>query len=236
MLRFRLALAVFVALIVARAAAAGAQPSTCDSQALRRPAETARFNVTAGIDGAEALDAWRYVLGNGGTIAWPVTEYNVDARSTFVFAFDRAALRVYRAGAFGETTDAAMEGCTDPAIEPEAVIPWHNVREIEAGNWVLWFRLREPVEIRSEGGKRKKVRELKAYFHGGSGGELTYHYNLKQEGRIPFWNIGVYSVENLRGIAVGPTDYQRRLQFVISGAVDPDRRIPLKRKGRGAGW
>lgn len=240
MLGFRLALPGVVALVavavVPRAALAAAQPAACDPQALRRLAETARFNVTAGIDGVEALNAWRYVLGNGGAIGWPVTEYNVDARNTFVFAFDRAALRVYRAGAFGETTDAAMEGCIDPAIEPEAVIPWHNVREIEAGNWVLWFRLRDPVEIRSDRGKRKKVRELKAYFHGGSGGELTYHYNLEYEGRIPFWNIDVYKVENLRGIAVGPTDYQRRLQFVIAGAVDPERRIALKRKGRGAGW
>ena len=46
------------------------------------------------------------VLDSGGAIGWAVTEYNVDARSTFVFAFDRSALRVYRAGAFGPTTDA----------------------------------------------------------------------------------------------------------------------------------
>lgn len=225
-----------VLVVVAASRPAAAQSRDCDPQSLGRAAETARFNVAAGVDGAEALAAWRYVLGNGGAVAWPVTEYKVDARSTFIFAFDAAALRVYRAGAFGETTDATMDGCIDPAVAPEAVIPWSKVREIEAGNWVVWFRLREPVEIRSDRGKRKTVRELKAYFHGGSGGELTYHYNLEYEGRIPFWNIDVYTVENLRGIAVGPTDYQRRLQFVIAGAVDPQGRIALKRKGRGAGW
>jgi hypothetical protein len=101
-------------------------------------------------------------------------EYNVDARSAFVFAFDRSALRVYRADAFGPTIDVAMDGCVDDSIAPEAVIPWHNVREIEAGNWVLWFKLREPVVIASDRGKRKTVDELKAYFHGGPGGDLTY--------------------------------------------------------------
>ena len=116
------------------------------------------------------------------------------------------------------------------------MIPWRDVREIEAGNWVLWFRLREPVTIRSDRGQRKRVDELKAFFHGAGGGDLTFYYNLRHEGRIPFWNVDVYEVDNLRGIAVGPTDFQRRLQFVIAQAVDPDQRIGMKRKGRGAGW
>jgi len=124
-----------------------------------------------------------------------------------------------------------MDGCIDDSIAAEAVIPWQNVREIEAGNWVLWFKLREPVVIRSERGKRKKVDELKAYFHGGPSGKLTYHYNRDYEGHIPFWNIDVYRI-----IAVGPNDYQRRLRFVIACVVDPERRIALMRKGPGAGW
>lgn len=233
MLRPRLAL---TAVLLAHAGAADAQPLSCDPEILREAAETARFNIIAAVDGAEALEAWRRVLDGGGTVGWAVTEHNVDARSVFVFAFGRDALKVYRAGAFGESTDPAMGGCIDPAVVPEAVIPWRSVREIEAGNWVLWFRLREPVEIRSDRGKRKKVKELKAYFHGGGGGELTYYYNLKYQGRLPFWNTPIYEVENLRGIAVGPTDYQRRLQFVIASVVDPDHRITLKQKGRGAGW
>jgi hypothetical protein len=218
------------------AGAASAGPAPCDPTSLRDAAETARFNVIAARDGAGALEAWRTVLDSGGTVGWAVTEYNVDARSTFVFAFDRTALRVYRAGAFGATTDAAMNGCVDGSIVPEAVIPWHSIREIEAGNWVLWFKLRAPVVIASDRGKRKTVTELKAYFHGAPSGDLTYYYNLEYEGHIPFWNVDVYRVDNLRGIAVGPNDYQRRLQFVIASVVDPMGRIALKRKGRGAGW
>lgn len=225
---------VLTALMLAGGVSATAQP--CDEQLLRDLAETARFNIIAAVDGAEAIRAWRQVLGHGGAVAWNATEYNVDARSTFVVTFDREALRVYRAGAFGATTDGAMRGCIDPAIAPEAMIPWTSVREIEAGNWVVWFRFREPVEIRSDRGKRKKVTELKVFFHGASGDTLTYHYNLEYEGRIPFWNIDVYRIENLRGIAVGPTDFQRRLQFVVANAVDPNGRIQLKQKGRGAGW
>jgi hypothetical protein len=227
---------VLMLLGMAGAATAEARPANCDPAALRPFANTARSNIIASVDGAEAIEAWRRVLDEGGAVGWAVTEYNVDARSVFVFAFDREALRVYRAGAFGETTDVAMHGCIDPAIEPEAVIPWDNVREIESGNWVVWFRLQDQVEIHSDRGTRKKVKELKAYFHGSRGGELTYHYDLAHEGRIPFWNIDVYRIENLRGIAIGPTDFQRRLLFVLASAVDPHGRIVLKRKGRGAGW
>jgi hypothetical protein len=48
--------------------------------------------------------------------------------------------------------------------------------------------------------------------------------------------VEVDRVDNLRGIAVGPTDFQRRLQFVISRAIDPEERIVMRRKSRGAGW
>jgi len=231
MFRFSLVLTV---LFVARAAVATPQP-LCDPRVVHQQAETARFNIIAAVDGVEAIDAWRHVLDHGGAVAWTATEYNVDARSTFLFAFDREALRVYRAGAFRDTGDA-MDGCIDPMARPEAVIPWSNVREIEAGNWVMWLRLRQPVEIRSDRGKRKTVRELKAFFHGAPGGTLTYHYNVEYTGRVPFWNFPVYEVTNLRGIAVGPTDFQRRMQFVIAKAVDPQGRIALEQKGRGAGW
>jgi hypothetical protein len=225
---------VVAALILAHGASVAAQP--CDERLLQASAETARDNVIAAIDGAEAIRAWRHVLGHGGVVAWSVTEYNVDARSTFVFAFDRDALRVYRAGALGPATGTAMRGCIDPAIAPAAIVPWRDVREIEAGNWVVWFRFRTPVEIRSDRGKRKKVSDLKAFFHGAGGSDLTYDYNLKPAGRIPFWNIDVYEIKNLRGIAVGPTDFQRRLQFVVANAIDPEGRIKLEQKGRGAGW
>jgi hypothetical protein len=235
MFRGCLALTLLLAAHVTTTAAAQ-PPVGCNEAALGDAADTARSNIITGTDGAAAIEAWRHVLGSGGAIGWTVTEYNVDPRSMFVFAFDREALRVYRASAFGEHVDRATGGCVDSSIPPEAVIPWRQVREIEAGNWVLWFRLREPVTIRSDRGHRKRVDELKVFFHGAGGGDLTFYYNLRREGRIPFWNVDVYTVENLRGIAVGPTDFQRRLQFVIAQAVDPDERISMKRKGRGAGW
>jgi hypothetical protein len=234
---FRGCLALTLCLAAHVTTAVAAQPAVgCDQAALSAAADTARSNIIAGTDGAAAIDAWRHVLGSGGAIGWTVTEYNVDPRSTFVLAFDRETLRVYRAGAFGQNVDRATGGCIDSSIPPAAVIPWRDVREIEAGNWVLWFRLREPVTIRSDRGHRKQVDELKAFFHGAGGGDLTFYYTLKREGRIPFWNVDVYKVENLRGIAVGPTDFQRRLQFVIAQAIDPGERISIKRKGRGAGW
>ena len=210
--------------------------SECRAAELREAAERARSNIIDGVDGRAAIAAWNHVLASGGVVGWTATEYNVDARSTFVFAFGRDALRVYRAGSFGASPDAALDGCVDSSVRPEAIIQWENVREIEAGNWVVWFRLNEPVTIRSDRNKLKRVDELKVYFHGAGGGDLTFYYDLEHVGRIPFWDVEVYKVENLRGIAVGPTDFQRRLQFVISRAVDPEERIGMKRKGRGAGW
>src|SRR5438093_10647848 len=63
-----------VAFVVSFSApAAAAQPAACDPRALGRPAEIARSNITAGIDGGEALAAWRQVIGNGGSVNWPVT-------------------------------------------------------------------------------------------------------------------------------------------------------------------
>ena len=112
---------------VGLAGAASAQTPRCDPTAFRDAAETARVNIITATDGGGALDAWRTVLDSGGAVGWAVTEYNVDARSTFVFAFDRLALRVYRAGAFGATTNAAMDDCIDAAILPEAIVPWHNI-------------------------------------------------------------------------------------------------------------
>ena len=216
-------------------AAAMLLSSPCDVPALRDRADTARNNIIIGRDGAEAIDAWRQVMTSGGAIAWGVTEYNVDARSGWVFAFDRTALRIYRGKEFG-VLEREVAPCFSTPISPEAVIPWHNVREIEAGNWVLWFRLHEPLEIRSDRGQRKTVKDLKVYFHGAPSSTLTYYYNLKPTEYRTFSGSTVYRYENLRGIAVGPTDFQRRLQFVLANVIDPHGRIVMKRKGRGAGW
>jgi hypothetical protein len=217
--RLRVLLALTVILTVLPASARS-QPADCDAAAVRHAADTGRDNLAAGVDGDGARGAWNRVLDCGGAIAWPATLYSVDARSAFVFTFDRAAIRVHRA----------------KAREPEAVIPWSDVREIEAGNWVIWFRLRTPVEIRSDRGKHRRVKELKVFLHGGDGGDLTYYYNLEYAGPHWFWGTPVYEVKNLRGIAVGPTEYQRRVQGFLAEMFDPAHRIVLKRKGRGAGW
>ena len=206
----------------------------CSSPEVRAQADTARSNIIVGRDGAEAIDAWRRVLDTGAAIGWGVTEYNVDARSGWLLVFDRAALSVYRGQPFG-VLEREVAPCFDAATPPDAVIAWDNVREIEAGNWVLWFRLHRPIELRSDRGKRKTVKELKVYFHGAPAANLTYHYNLDYAGRT-WWNFPVYEMKNLRGIAVGPTDFQRRLQFVLANVIDPNGRIVLKRRGRGAGW
>src|SRR5262245_28600679 len=96
---------VLALILTGFAATTTAQSITCDSSALASAADTARSNIIAGVDGAAAIEAWKRVFVGGGAVAWTATEYNVDARSTFVFAFDRESLRVYRAGAFGEATD-----------------------------------------------------------------------------------------------------------------------------------
>lgn len=199
--------------------AQSASVERCDPAAVQRDAETGRGYVVAAVDANDARAVWDRVLDCGGAIAWPAALYNVDGRAKFVFTFDREALRVYR-------TEAAA---------PEAVVPWSTIREMEAGNWVIWFRLRTPVEIRSDRGKHKRVKELKVYLYGESG-DLTYYYNLEYAGRHWFWGTPVYKVDNLRGIAVGPTDYQRRVQGFLAMMFDPEHRIALKRKGRGAGW
>src|SRR5689334_24934070 len=122
---------VFLLALATAPSVSAAPPVSCDPSAIEDAAETARSNIIAGVDGAEALRAWQQVIDHGGAIAWRVTEYNVDARSAFVLTFDRSALRVYRAGALERDLDRAMAGCVDPGIEPEAVIPWQEVKEIE---------------------------------------------------------------------------------------------------------
>ena len=214
-----LLLALMIVLAAAHTGAQTASADRCDAALVARDAEHGRDDVVAAVEATETRAVWDRVLDCGGAIAWPAALYNVDRRSKFVFTFDREALRVFRA----------------EAPEPEAIVPWSDIREIEAGNWVIWFRLRTPVEIRSDRGKHNRVNELKVYLYGESG-DLTYYYNLTYAGRHWFWGTPLYKVENLRGIAVGPTDYQRRVQGFLAMMFDPEHRIVLKRKGRGAGW
>jgi len=189
-------------------------------------------------DRAEA--AWRRVLDGGGAVVWSATLYDVDARTYFFLAFDRRALRVYRMeqlagavkrgfygipefpGADNERFYAAWAGCIDPAITPDAEVAWPDVREIKAGNWVLWFKLARPVTIGSDRtGKRKELREIKVNLHGATG-SLEVYKPVGQEGPA------------LRGR--GPAGYQDAVRRTIVKFVDPDRRIALPPFKPGVGW
>jgi hypothetical protein len=118
-----------------------------------------------------------------------------------------------------------MAGCVDPAAAFEADIPWSDIEDIKSGNWVVWIKFRTPVHITSDRGKSRSLRELRMNLHRQTG-DLTFYYNVGRYGQA----------ENLRGIAVGPTDFQRRVQYMLAAMFDPARRIKLPQKGRGAGW
>ena len=113
-----------------------------------------------------AREAWRQVFAAGGAVAWTATLYDVDARTYFLVAFDARGMRIYRfdqvverlkrgfysipefPGPADERFWAASAGCIPAEIVPDAEVPWSGVREIKAGNWVLWFKLHEPVQHR----------------------------------------------------------------------------------------
>jgi hypothetical protein len=60
----------------------------------------------------------------------------------------------------------AWAGCLDPTARPETTIPWTDVSEIKAGNWVLYFKLTRKVTLGSDGGKRKDLDEITVNLHG----------------------------------------------------------------------
>ena len=186
-----------------------------------------------------AEEAWRRTLDGGGAVVWTATLYDVDARTYFVMAFDRAAIRVYRfgqlAGAykkrFGGIPElpgpenarfwASLGGCLDPALTPEASVPWTGVREIKAGNWVLWFKLTRPVTISNDSGKRKTLNEIKVNLHGRTGTLEVY----KPVGG-----------EQLAMRGRGPAGYQDLVRRTLVKFVDPEKRIALPPVKPGVGW
>ena len=174
----------------------------------------ARQYVIAGEDADYADQAWRTVLDNGGAIVWTATLYDVDAKSYFVVAIDRSALRIYRfgelagpfekkmgvprmVGADRERFWRAWGGCVDSSARPEAVIPWSDVREIKGGNWVLWFKLNRQVAIVSDNGKRKTVDEIKVNLHGATGSVDIYVTHDYRDPANPL----------VRGSGMGPFGY-----------------------------
>ncbi len=203
----------------------------------------ARQYVILGEDAELADQAWRTVLDHGGAVAWTATLYNVDAKSYFVLAFDRAALRIYRygelAGPFEKTMGMprfvgadrerfwrALGGCIDADARPEAVIPWSDVREIKGGNWVIWFKLNRGITIASDNGKRKNVDEIKVNLHGATG---TVDVYVTRDSRDP-------ANASIRPVGMGPFDYNQRVRYTIAKHVDPDGHIKLPKASRSAGW
>ena len=187
-----------------------------------------------------AEEAWRTVLAAGGAVAWTGTLYDVDARTYFLLVFDARGMRVYRFDQVVERVKrgfysipefpsggderfwASSAGCVPPEIVPDAEVPWSAVREIKAGNWVLWFKLDRAVTIASDRtGKRKTLREIKVNLHGRTGS--LEEYKPVGEERLA-----------LRGR--GPAGYQDLVRRTLVAFVDPGKRISLPPLKPGVGW
>ena len=69
-------------------------------------------------------------------------------------------------GADRERLWRAWGGCIDADAVPEAVIPWSDIREIKAGNWVLYFKLTHKLRVSSDRGKKSDLDEIKVNLHG----------------------------------------------------------------------
>ena len=194
------------------------------------------------VDEPEAAEAaWARTLEAGGAVVWSATLYDVDARTYHFLAFDRDALRVYTMETLNrgpvirqfygipkfpdprnERFYAAMAGCVDDSLLPEAVVPWSDVREIKAGNWVLWFKLDRPITVRSDRtGKSKKLDEIKVNLHGRTG-ELEVYKPVGSD------QLG------MRGR--GPAAYNDLVRRTLVKFVDPEKRMKLPKLSPGVGW
>ena len=206
----------------------------------------AREYVVAGVNAAVAETAWNDLFDAGRAVVWTATLYDVDAKSFFLVAFDRQALRLYRlgeiAGAFethfgvpempGRENDRfwrAWGGCIDDDARPEAVVPWSDVREIKAGNWVLWFKLTHEVTVRSDRGKKENLREIKVNLHGGTG---SYEVHVTRDALDPY----AWWKDDVRVFGIGPLSYQDRIRYTLAKLVDPNHHIALPKASRSAGW
>jgi hypothetical protein len=223
---------------------------TRDPRNLMAHSILARQYVIQGRERA-AYDAWSTVLDHGGAVVWTATLYDVDAKSYFLMAFSRDALRIYRMGQFTGPIERhlgiaqfpppdavafyeAVAGCPGSEIVPVATVPWNDVKEIKAGNWVLWFKLAQPVIVTSDRNKKKTLREIKVNLHGETGHvEILASPNPDYD---PRWDYPSEQWTNVRGIGLGPYDYQHRVRDTIVRFVDPIGRIRLTSSGRGAGW
>ncbi len=199
----------------------------------------------------EAIDAWTRVAAEGGVVVWTATLYDVDYKSYFLMAFGRDALRIYRMGQFTGPIDRrlgyaqfpqptelafydATAGCPGSSVSPMLTIPWSSVNELRSGNWVLWFKLANPVTLTSDRGKKKTLRDIKVNLHGETGEvKILAERNPDFE---PGWDEEGEAFRNVRGIGLGPWDYNRRLRDMILRFAEPAGHIKRTSAGRGAGW
>ena len=198
-----------------------------------------------------AVDSWSRVVDSGGVVVWTATLYDVDYKSYFLMSFGRDAVRIYRMGQFTGAIDRtlgyakfpepseiafyeAAAGCPNPSVTPVATIRWADVKELRSGNWVLWFKLTAPVTIVSDRGNRKTLREIKVNLHGETG-EVKF---LSE--RNPDYDPGRdderEAFKNVRGIGLGPWEYNRRMREMILQFAEPSGHVKRTSSGRGAGW
>jgi hypothetical protein len=209
--------------------------------------QLARQLVILGEDGARARAEIKTLFEQGGALAWTATLYDVDARSFFVMTFDRAGIKVYR---FGEAAPnftrrlgvpefpgpeakglwRAWGGCVD-GLRAEAFVPWSDVREIAAGNFVIWFRFNTPVTVTADSRKKKTLKEFKVALHGAMG---TVEYRQTPgSGEDDRW---YEDTRTFTGIGRGPASYQDRIRMALAAEIDPSHRIKLPKQKRGGGW
>ncbi|MEW6321853.1 MAG: hypothetical protein AB1635_12315 [Acidobacteriota bacterium] len=214
-----------------------------DPRNLLARSQVARQLVIDGLDGGRARDEIRRVFDAGGAVVWTATLYDVDARDYFLVAFTAHGVAVYR---FGEAVGAVVRGaggvpefpgpeasafwrawggCLD-ALRPEAEIPWDDVYEMAAGNYVVDVKFRTPVSVAGDRGRRRTLRALKMALHGAMG---TVEYLVSPDSRP-------WRPPSVRGIGIGPTAYQDRIRRTLAAIVDPGGRIALPKARRGAGW
>ena len=209
--------------------------------------QVARQLVILGEQADRVRAEIKSLFAQGGALAWTATLYDVDAKSFFLMAFDREGIKVFR---FGEAAPnftrrlgvpefpgpeshklwRAWGGCLDD-LRAEAVVPWSDVREIAAGNYVIWFRFNTPVVVTSDSRKKKTLKEFKVALHGAMG---TVDYRQTSgTGEGDRW---YEDTRTFTGIGRGPASYQDRIRMVLVSEIDRAGRIKLPKQKRGAGW
>jgi tetratricopeptide (TPR) repeat protein len=191
-------------------------------------------------DPERADEAWTRALAANVPVVWTGTLYDVDARTYHVLAFDRAGIRIYRLDQLGGPVErgfygipkfpsaenerfwAGLAGCLAGAGEPEATVAWRDVREIKAGNYVLYFKLAHPIRVSSDRTRKtKSLDQIKVALHGRTG------------------ELEVYKPVGGNDLALrgrGPASYQDLVRRTMVKFVDPERRIAIPPSHPGVGW